>query len=67
MLNNSLLIPYLKMIREKGFEYTNKLLIDIELLMEQYNIDLPIVDTSRYNQILIDKKEKKQLKKISQK
>ena len=59
-------VPYLKISREKGEEYTNKLLTDIKTLMKQYNLQLPIVDTSRYNQILIPVKEiikTKQIKK----
>ena len=59
-------VPYLKISREKGEEYTIRLLTDIKTLMKQYNLQLPIVDTSRYNQILIPVKEiikTKQIKK----
>ena len=57
-------IPYLKLIRTKGKEYTDKLLTDIELLMKQYEIYLPIVDISRYNQILVPVKEKNKTKHL---
>jgi len=50
-------VPYAKLVREKGYNYADNLLKDIELLMQKYNIYLPIVDTSRYNQILITIKE----------
>lgn len=42
-------VPY-QMLRLRGkSEYANKLIEDIKILMEKYDIYLPIVDTSRYN------------------
>ena len=58
-------VPYLKISREKGEEYTNQLLVDIKILMKQYNLQLPIVDTSRYNHIIINQKEHKLIKKLN--
>ena len=59
-------IPYQKLIELGKEDYVKKLIKDIVLLMEQYNIKLPIVDTSRYNRIIIDinKKEYKLKKDI---
>lgn len=42
-------IPYQKLIQTKGQVYTDKLINDLILLMNKYNITMPIVDTSRYN------------------
>lgn len=53
-------VPYNKLVRERSKEYVDKLLNDIELLMQKYNIQLPIVDTSRYNQLLTTLKTKTQ-------
>lgn len=51
-------VPYQKLLSEGKQEYANKLLIDVQILMKKYNINLSIVDTSRYNRILIDIKQK---------
>lgn len=51
-------IPYSKLKYEKSIEYVNKLLEDICNLMQKYDIKLPIVDTSRYNYILVENKMK---------
>ena len=50
--------PYYYLITSKGQDYTNKLLNDLYLLIQKYNINLSIVDTSRYNHILINQKNK---------
>lgn len=52
-------VPYQKLLSERKLEYANKLIEDIQILMEQYNQSLPIVDTSRYNHLLIDTNQKK--------
>lgn len=49
-------VPYQKLVSVGKEEYANQLLKDIQELMKKYNINLPIVDTSRYNHILIDAK-----------
>lgn len=54
--------PYQKFIYLYGELNTNKLLNDLEILMNKYNINLPIVDTSRYNRIIINKTNKSYLK-----
>ena len=41
--------PYRYLTTIKGQDYTNKLLNDLYLLMQRYNINLSIVDTSKYN------------------
>lgn len=51
-------VPYRKMIENTSLEYACKLLEDIVSLMEKYKIFLPVVDTSRYNQILISPTKK---------
>ena len=60
-------LPYQKLIESKKEKYTNKLIEDIIKLMEQYNVILPIVDTSRYNHIIINPKikEHKLIKKLN--
>ena len=58
-------IPYVKIIREKGKEYTDNLLNDIKLLMNKCDISIPIVDTSRYNQILVPAKKEIKTKKLN--
>lgn len=35
-------------------DYADQLLEDITVLMDKYNVKLPIVDTSRYNKVLVD-------------
>lgn len=47
-------VPYQRLKFEGKLEYANRLLKDIILLMEKYDISLPIVDTSIYNYILVD-------------
>lgn len=60
-------IPYQKLIQLEKQNYANKLIEDIIKLMEQYNVILPIVDTSRYNHIIINPKikEHKLIKKLN--
>lgn len=55
-------VPYTKMVRDKGYEYMDKLLNDIVLLMIEYDKMIPIVDTSRYNQILVPVNENIKIK-----
>ena len=45
-------IPYQRLVLYNKKEFADKLLEDIQTLMKQYNINLPIVDVSRYNKIL---------------
>ena len=45
-------IPYQRLVLYNKKEFADKLLEDIQSLMKQYNINLPIVDVSRYNRIL---------------
>jgi len=47
-------IPYRKWKSEGKIEYTDRLLDDISNLMKQYDIKIPIVDTSHYNRILVE-------------
>ena len=47
-------IPYQRLILYNKKEFADKLLEDIQSLMKQYDIHLPIVDVSRYN-ILLNK------------
>ena len=46
-------IPYERLVLCNKKEFADKLIEDIQSLMKQYNINLPIVDVSRYNRILI--------------
>ena len=58
-------VPYQKLLFQNKKDYADKLIIDIQTLMEKYKIYLPIVDISRYNRILVninkDKKRKKHM------
>ena len=45
--------PYRYLTTIKGQDYTENLLNDLYLLMQKYNIILPIVDTSKYNHPII--------------
>ena len=45
-------IPYQRLVFYEKKEFADKLLEDIQILMKKYNIELPIVDISRYNIIL---------------
>jgi len=47
-------IPYQKLRLQGNGAYANKLIEDIKILMEKYDIYLPIVDTSRFNAILYE-------------
>lgn len=55
-------IPYQRIVLYKKKEFADKLIEDIQSLMKQYNIDLPIVDVSRYNRILTKNNSKKRTK-----
>ena len=59
-------IPYKILVEKRSIEYVNKLIEDIVLLMEKYNILLPIVDTSRFNKNLVSPslKSNNKIKKI---
>lgn len=46
-------IPYKTLVKKRSIEYVLKMIDDIHLLMDKYNIFLPIIDTSRYNKILV--------------
>ena len=46
-------VPYKRLVRKRGIEYANKILEDVVLLMKKYNIFLSIVDTSRFNELLV--------------
>lgn len=56
-------VPYQKLIHEERKEYADKLIEDIKLLMQKYDINFPIVDTSRYNHIIVDPNNNKIKKK----
>lgn len=45
--------PYYYLTTIKGQDYTENLLNDLYLLMQKYNIILPIVDTSKYNHTIL--------------
>ena len=51
-------VPYQRLISYGQKEFADKLIEDIQCLMKQYNISLPIVDTSRYNLVLVGEKLK---------
>ena len=56
-------VPYNWLVTNKGFVYTDKLIDDIIILMKKYNVELPIVDTSMLNKVLVlDSKGSKKLK-----
>ena len=46
-------VPYIQLMRTRGRNYADKLLEDIVLLMDEYNISLPIVEPGRMNAILV--------------
>lgn len=45
-------IPYFSIRMQQGLDVANELYQNIKALLEKYNIDLPIVDIERYNQII---------------
>lgn len=47
-------IPYRNLKDEWKTDYANKLLEDIQKLMIQYDVQIPIVDTSHYNRVLVE-------------
>lgn len=55
-------VPYQKLKFERNCEYADKLLKDIQELMKQYQIELPIVDTSRYNRILFPQNQENKIR-----
>lgn len=56
-------IPYQKLRLQGNEAYAISLIEDIKALMNKYDIHLPIVDTSRYNQIIYDTESKNVLKR----
>lgn len=60
-------VPYLYLVSQGKKEYVDKLIEDIQNLMQQYNINLPIVDTSRYNLILTENIENTKQRKLRSK
>lgn len=56
-------VPYQKLRLQGNEAYAISLIEDIKALMNKYNIHLPIVDTSRYNQIIYDTESKNVLKR----
>lgn len=58
-------IPYQILVYYDRKDFADKLIEDIQSLMKQYNIELPIVDVSRYNQILVGNIEKTKKKKLT--
>ena len=49
--------PYKYYLMNNGKEYTDEKLEKLITLMEKYNIDLPILDTSAFNKILKEKRD----------
>ena len=58
-------VPYRNLQLEDKTDYANQLILDIEKLMKKYDIDLPIVDTSKYNFILRNSKKDIKVKKYN--
>lgn len=58
-------VPYQRLVFYDKQEFADKLIEDIQSLMKQYNIELPIVDTSRYNRVLVGNVETTKKRKIS--
>lgn len=47
-------VPYLRLVTLGKKEFADKLIEDIQNLMKEYNVNLPIVDVSRYNRLLTE-------------
>lgn len=47
-------VPFQNLKLQGKLDYASKLIEDIKDLMIQYNVNLPVVDTSFYNRILVD-------------
>lgn len=60
-------VPYQYLVSQGKKEYIDKLIEDIKNLMKQYSINLPIVDTSRYNLIITENIENTKQKKLKSK
>lgn len=58
-------IPYQRLRLQGKIEYVNQLIEDIQKLMKQYEIALPIVDTSRFNYILVGDNKITKRRKLS--
>ena len=56
-------VPYYYLSTNKSLEYAEKILNDVRELMNKYEIELPIVDTSRFN-VSLDQEEIVKTKKI---
>lgn len=52
-------VPYRKLIFEGKIIYVDTLINDINELMNKYSIDLPIVDTSGHNRLLLEHNKQK--------
>lgn len=52
-------VPYYYLSINNSIEYAEKKLNDVKNMMDKYNIKLPIVDTSRYNKVLVDIEKEK--------
>ena len=50
-------VPYKYYTINKGIEYADNILNDVEKLLEKYNYNINIVDTSDFNKILIERKK----------
>lgn len=55
-------VPYQKLRLQGKKEYADTLIEDIKKLMEKYDLNLPIVDTSRYNFILYEPNNKEYIR-----
>lgn len=51
-------VPYHYFLLIKGKDYANQKLDEVKKLMNKHNINLPILDTSHYNEILVETMEK---------
>ena len=54
-------VPYKYYSLTKGIEYADTILNDVKGLIDKYNINVGIVDTSNYNRTLISPKNKEEL------
>lgn len=50
-------VPYEYYMVFKGIEYADNILNDVKNLIDKYQLNIPIVDTSNYNKILIESKK----------
>lgn len=50
-------VPYTQLMRTRGKNYADKLLEDIVLLMDEYDISLPIVEPGNGNKILVSQND----------